>query len=265
MTITLNYEKHGDPANPAVVFLGSLGSDLSMWTPQIEALSPNWHVIAVDHRGHGASPAPSGPYSVPELADDIVALLDSLDLDAVHYVGLSLGGAVGQCLAANRPERILSLTLLCTSSAFQPAQPWLDRATTVRKDGLASISESIVARWFSAERAEHDPELVARHVSMVEGTTDEGYAACCEALATWDGRSGLTRIGVPTLVIAGDEDPATPPATMRELADSIADSTFHVVSPGAHLANVERADEVTALIGDHLARAAKIAAGSGGA
>lgn len=256
MTVTLNYEQHGNRENPTVVFLGSLGSDLSMWAPQVEALSKNWHVVTVDHRGHGASPAPSGPYTMPELGDDVVALLDSLDIGAAHYVGLSLGGAVGQWLAANRPDRILSVALLCTSAAFQPAQPWLDRAAAVRKDGVASIAKSIVERWFSAELAEADPALVDRHVAMVEGTTDEGYAACCEALATWDGRDDLAKIGVPTLVIAGEEDPATPPTKMRELADGIADSNFRVVSPGAHLANVERADEINVLIGEHLTRAA---------
>jgi 3-oxoadipate enol-lactonase/4-carboxymuconolactone decarboxylase len=252
LTVTLHYEQHGDPSAPSVLFLGSLGSDLSMWQPQIDELSANWHVIAVDHRGHGSSPTPQGPYTMGELGADIIAVLDSLNVQSAHYVGLSLGGAVGQWLAAHHPDRILSLTLLCTSSAFLPAQPWLDRAQTVRADGLASIAESIVSRWFSPGRLESDQELVDRHVAMVKSTTDEGYAACCEALATWDGRDDLARITAPTLVIAGEEDPATPPATMQTLAEGIATSEFHVVAPGAHLANVEQADKVTQLITDHL-------------
>lgn len=252
MATPLHYEQHGDPSAPAVLLLGSLGSDLSMWQPQIDALTPNWHVIAVDHRGHGTSPAPRGPYTVSELGGDIIALLDNLGLDSVHYIGLSLGGAIGQWLAANHPDRVRTLTLLCTSSAFQPAQPWLDRAATVRTDGLASIAESIVSRWFSPVLTERDPGLVARHVAMVKGTSDEGYAACCEALATWDGRPDLARITAPTLVIAGEQDPATPPATMRVLAEGIADAAFHIVDPGAHLANVEQAERVTRLIVEHL-------------
>lgn len=252
LTVTLHYEQHGDPSAPTVLFLGSLGSDLSMWQSQIDALSSTWHVVAVDHRGHGSSPTPPGPYTMSALGADILALLDSLDVQSMHYVGLSLGGAVGQWLAANHPERVDSLTLLCTSSAFLPAQPWLDRARTVRADGLGSIAASIVSRWFSPGRAESDPDLVSRHVAMVEGTTDEGYAACCEALATWDGRDDLARITAPTLVIAGEEDPATPPAVMQTLADGIATSEFHVVAPGAHLANVEQADTVTQLITEHL-------------
>lgn len=254
MTVTLNYEQHGNPAAPTVLMLGSLGSDLTMWAPQIHALSSDWNVLAVDHRGHGNSPAPAGPYTMSELGGDVIALLDSLGLDAVHHVGLSLGGAVGQWLAAHHPTRIRSLTLLCTSSAFQPAQPWHDRAATVRTEGLASIADSIVSRWFSPGLAERDPDLVARHVAMVKGTTDEGYAACCEALATWDGRADLARIVAPTLVIAGEQDPATPPATMQALADGIADSTFVVVDPGAHLASAEQAGRVTKLIVEHISR-----------
>ncbi|MEU5841544.1 3-oxoadipate enol-lactonase [Rhodococcus sp. NPDC047139] len=260
MTVMLNYEQHGDPAKPTVLFLGSLGSDLSMWTPQVHALSADWHIVAVDHRGHGGSPAPAGPYTVGELGGDVVTLLDSLGLDHVHFVGLSLGGAVGQWLASHHPERVDTLTLLCTSPAFQPAQPWYDRAASVRIDGLASIADSIVSRWFSAELAEHDPQLVARHVEMVKGPTDEGYAGCCEALATWDGRPDLARIVAPTLVIAGEQDPATPPSTMRALADGIADSAFHIVSPGAHLASVEQAGRITKLIREHISRATPSAA-----
>lgn len=252
MTVTLHHERHGDPSAPTVLFLGSLGSDLSMWQPQIDALAETRHVVAVDHRGHGSSPTPQGPYTMAELGGDIVALLDSLGLDSVDHVGLSLGGAIGQWLAAHRPDRIRTLTLLCTSAAFQPAQPWYDRAATVRADGLASIADSIVSRWFSPGRAARDPELVARHVEMVKGTTDEGYAACCEALATWDGRDDLARITAPTLVIAGEQDPATPPSTMQALADGIADSAFHIADPAAHLANVEQPELVTTLITAHL-------------
>lgn len=252
MTVTLHHELSGDPAAPAVLFLGSLGSDLSMWRPQAEALAATRRVVTVDHRGHGASPTPQGPYTLAALGNDIVTLLDTLGLDAVDYVGLSLGGAVGQWLAAHHPDRIRTLTLLCTSAAFLPAQPWLDRAETVRRDGLASIADSIVARWFSPARAERDPDLVARHVAMVRGTTDEGYAACCEALATWDGRPGLARITAPTLVIAGAQDPATPPATMRTLADGIAGARLHVVEPAAHLANVEQPQHITSLITEHI-------------
>ncbi|MCX6473236.1 3-oxoadipate enol-lactonase, partial [Rhodococcus sp. (in: high G+C Gram-positive bacteria)] len=253
MSVALNFQQTGNLDAPAVVLLGSLGSDLSMWQPQIHALSNRYRVIAVDHRGHGKSPVPAGPYSIADLAGDVIALLDSLELESVHLVGLSLGGAVSQWIAAHHPTRVETLTLMCTSSQFAPAQPWIDRARAVRADGIASIAAAVVGRWFTPGLADNDPELVARHVAMVEATPDEGYAACCEALSVWDGRADLARIVAPTLLIAGEQDPATPPATLSAIADGIADAVLHVVDPGAHLANVEQAGRVTKLLATHIA------------
>ncbi|MDI9914921.1 3-oxoadipate enol-lactonase [Rhodococcus sp. IEGM 1379] len=253
MSVALNFQQYGNPATPAVVFLGSLGSDLSMWQSQIHALSNRFRVIAVDHRGHGQSPVPAGPYTVADLGGDVITLLNYLELESAHLVGLSLGGAVSQWVAAHHPTRVDTLTLLCTSSQFAPAQPWIDRAEAVRTDGIASIAEAVVGRWFTAGLAEHDPELVARHIAMVKATPDEGYAACCEALSVWDGRADLARIVAPTLLIAGEQDVPTPPATVAAIADGIADSVMHVVNPGAHLANVEQAGRVTKLIAAHIA------------
>lgn len=258
MTVDLHFETHGDPTAPPVLLLGSLGSDLHMWDPQIHALSAHHRVIAVDHRGHGNSPAPEGPYTMADLGGDVIALLDALGLDAVHFVGLSLGGAVGQWLAAYHPQRVRTLTLLCTAAQFAPARPWLDRAATVRADGVASIAESVVDRWFTPELAQRDPELVARHVRMVSGTTDEGYAACCEALSQWDVRADLARIVAPTLAIAAEQDGPTPPSALRRIADGIAGAELRVLSPGAHLANVEQAGAVTRLIETHIAAATPV-------
>lgn len=255
MTVALHYELHGDPSAPPVLLLGSLGSDLSMWEPQIAALSPLAQIIAVDHRGHGRSPVVDGPYTMADLGGDVLAVLDALGLESVHVVGLSLGGAVAQWLAAHRPARVRTLTLLCTSAAFLPAEPWRERAAAVRAEGVASLAESIVGRWFTPELADRDGDLVSRHVAMVSATSDEGYAGCCEALASWDGRADLARIVAPTLVVAGAQDPATPPSVMRELADGIAGAEFHVVDPGAHLANVEQAGRITALVREHLTHA----------
>lgn len=253
MRVDLHHERHGDPTAPPVLLLGSLGSDLHMWDPQIRALSVRAHVIAVDHRGHGGSPAPAGPYTIADLGGDVVALLDTLGCGAAHIVGLSLGGAVGQWLAAHHPDRVQTLTVLCTAAQFAPARPWLDRAAAVRADGVASVAESVVGRWFTPELAQRDPQLVARHVAMVSGTSDEGYAACCEALSEWDGRADLARIAAPTLVIAAEQDGPTPPTTLAALADGVAGARLHVLSPGAHLVNVEQAGAVTRLIESHIA------------
>ncbi|TQF73391.1 3-oxoadipate enol-lactonase [Rhodococcus spelaei] len=254
MTVALAHQITGPgPGAPTLVLLGSLGSDRSMWDPQVRALSADANVVAVDLRGHGGSPVPEGPYTVAELAGDVLALLDSLKLAAVHLVGHSLGGAVSQWLAAHAPTRVQTLTLLCTSARFAEPQSWLDRAAAVRSESTASIAEAVVGRWYTSELAARDPELVASSRAMVEATADEGYAACCEALSGWDGRADLARISAPTLVIAGEQDPSTTPADLRYIAEHTASSTLYVLDPAAHLANVEQAGRVTALIAAHAA------------
>ncbi|MEW2018178.1 3-oxoadipate enol-lactonase [Rhodococcus sp. NPDC076796] len=254
MTVALAHERTEGPSPDAetVVLIGSLGSDRSMWNPQIGTLSASVHVLAVDLRGHGQSPVPPGPYSVAELAEDVLALIDSLDLRRVHIVGLSLGGAVSQWIAIHRPERVRTLTLLCTSAKFgEPAQ-WLDRAATVRAAGTASLAAAVLARWFTPELAARDADLVDRHRRMIADTSDEGYAACCEALSDWDSRVDLNRITAPTLVIAGRQDPSTTPEDLKIIADGVIGSTFRVLDPAAHLANVEQAGPVTAAIAAHI-------------
>ncbi|EME21013.1 bifunctional 3-oxoadipate enol-lactonase/4-carboxymuconolactone decarboxylase PcaDC [Rhodococcus triatomae] len=254
MTVTLAHELTGPgPGAPTVVLLGSLGSDRSMWDPQVRTLSDRFNVLAVDLRGHGASPTPPGPYTVAELGGDVLALLDALALPAAHVVGLSLGGAVAQWLATHSSRRVQTLTLLCTSARFGEPTGWLDRAAAVRSEGTESIAEAVVDRWYTGELAARDPELVASSRAMVAATSDEGYAACCEALSGWDGRADLARIAAPTLVIAGRQDPATTPADLRSIAEGIANATLHVLDPGAHLASVEQAGRVTALIAAHVA------------
>lgn len=264
MTVALAHQIAGPgPGAPTIALLGSLGSDRSMWDPQLRTLSADFNVLAIDLRGHGESPTPAGPYTVAELAGDVLALLDRLDLAAVHLVGLSLGGAVAQWIAAHTPARVLTLTLLCTSARFGEPAGWLDRAATVRADGTASLAEAVVGRWFTADLAARDPELIARAVAMVAATRDEGYAGCCEALAGWDGRADLARIAAPTLVIAGAQDPATTPADLKSIADGIADSALHVLDPAAHLASTEQAERVTGLIAAHVAGPAAVGSGPG--
>ena len=255
MTVALAHQlvEGPDTDSETVVLIGSLGSDRSMWNPQIGPLSSFAHVLAVDLRGHGASPVPPGPYSVDDLAEDVLALLDSLNVQRAHIVGLSLGGAVSQWIAIHRPERVRTLTLLCTSAKFgEPAQ-WLDRAATVRAAGTASLAGAVLDRWFTPELAGRDTDLVDRHRQMIVDTSDEGYAACCEALSNWDSRADLGRISAPTLVIAGRQDPSTTPDDLRVIADGVAGSTFVILDPAAHLANVEQAGRVTAAIAAHVA------------
>ena len=250
MSIELSYDFTAapTPSAPTVVLIGSLGSDRSMWDPQIGALA----AVADDLRGHGDSPVPPGPYSVGDLAADVLAVLDVRSIDSAHVVGLSIGGAIAQWLAVHRPLRVRSLTLLCTSARFGEPQAWRDRAEAARADGTESLADAVTSRWFTSALAVRDPDLLARHRRMIADTPDEGYASCCEALAGWDNRADLGRITARTLIVAGEQDPATPPAEARILADGVARSTMHVLSPAAHLANVEQAGEVSRLILDHI-------------
>lgn len=263
MPATLSYEVSGPraPETPVVVLLGSLGSDRRMWDAQVRDLQADHTVVAVDHRGHGNSEVVPGPCTVADLAADVLALLDSLEMDRFHVVGLSLGGAVAQWLAVHRPERVSSAALLCTAARFGEPSGWIERATAVREGGTEAVADAVVARWITPARAGAEPGLVAQLREMVVATPAEGYAAACDALSGWDNRADLGRIDCPTLVLAGDEDPSTPPEVLREIADGIPGSTFVTLSPAAHVPTVEIPDRVSEVLREHLVTTAAGSAG----
>jgi 3-oxoadipate enol-lactonase len=236
---------------PVVVLANSLGATRGMWDPQVPALAERYRVVTYDMRGHGTSPAPAGPYSLDDLVDDLVALLDRLGAQRAHVAGLSLGGMVALRLAAREPARVHRLAVLCTSARTDP-QPYLDRAAVVRSGGTAPLAPAIVARWLTPGYAAEQPDLVARLEAMIAGCDDEGYAACAEVVAGIDLREDLARIAAPTLVIAGAEDQALPPAHQQAIADGIGGAQLLTVSPAAHLANLERPLEVTGALLGHV-------------
>jgi 3-oxoadipate enol-lactonase len=213
-------------------------------------------VVGYDTRGHGESPAPAGPYSIDDLVDDVVALLDRLGVRRFSFAGLSLGGMTGMRLAAREPERVDGLALLCTSSKTDP-QPFLDRAATVRAGGTAPLASTIASRWLTPAYAAEHPDLVARLESMIAGCDDEGYAACAEVVGRIDLREDLGRITAPTLVISGAEDQALPPEHQQAIADGIPGAELLTVSPAAHLANLERTLEITGALLGHFEEAAR--------
>ncbi|WP_109474069.1 3-oxoadipate enol-lactonase [Ornithinimicrobium cavernae] len=237
---------------PVVVLSNSLGSALGMWDPQVPALAEHFRVVRYDTRGHGRSPVPDGPYVLDDLVDDVVALLDRLDIRRAHFVGLSLGGMTGMRLAAREPERVDRLALLCTGAVMPPASSWTGRASAVRSVGTGAVAEAVVARWFTDGYRQARPEQVAAHEAMVAATPAEGYAGCCEVIAGMDLTGDLAAVRAATLVLAGADDPAAPPAMMQSLAHGIPDARLVVVPQAAHLANVEQPDVVTEALLRHL-------------
>jgi 3-oxoadipate enol-lactonase len=254
--VEVSYTVDGAADAPVVVLSNSLGAARGMWDPQVPALAERYRVVTYDTRGHGESPAPAGPYTLDDLVDDLVALLDELDAPKAHIAGLSLGGMTAMRLAAREPGRVDRLAVLCTSATPNP-QPFLDRAAAVRSGGTAPLAPAIASRWVTPPFAAEHPELVARLEAMIAGSDDEGYAACAEVVAAVDLRDDLGRITAPTLVISGAEDPALPPDHQRLIAEGIRGAQLLTVSPGAHLANLERTREITDALLTHFDGAAR--------
>jgi len=237
---------------PVVVLSNSLGSTHRMWDAQLADLEQRFRVVRYDTRGHGDSPVPDGPYSINDLADDLVALLDRLGVQRARLVGLSLGGMTVMRVASRNPERVERIALLCTGAQLPPAEAWLDRAATVRAQGSQAVATAVVERWFTPAYLHAHPDARSAHERMVASTPAEGYAGCCGAIAKLDLREELSAISVPTLAIAGDDDPATPPAKLEEIATRIPGTRLLTVPRAAHLANAEQPGIITAALIEHL-------------
>jgi 3-oxoadipate enol-lactonase len=251
--VRLSARLDGPDGAPVLVLGNSLGTTSELWRPQLAALGGRFRLLTYEHRGHGGSPAPPGPYTIAELGADVLALLDEFGIETACYAGISLGGMAGLWLAANAPERISALALCCTSARVQTAQLFTDRAAQVRAAGMASISRQVVGRWFTAAFRDRDPGTVAGFVTTIEQDVDpEGYAGCCEAIAAMDLRPQLTSVKARTLVIAGADDPALPPLHGAVIAAAIPGARLRVIRGAAHLANVSQAAEVTAALLAHL-------------
>jgi 3-oxoadipate enol-lactonase len=248
----VHYVVEGRSDGPTVVLAGSLGSTLEMWDPQVARLGEHFRVVRYDHRGHGKSPVPPGPYEVADLAGDVLEMLDSLEIPRVSFVGLSLGGMVGLWLGAHAPERLDRLAVLCTSAQLGPASNWTTRAATVRAEGTAAVADAVVERWFTPSYAAAHPDVVARMRAMIAGNPADGYAACCEAIGRMDQTATLSAVLPPVLAIAGAEDPATPPEHLARIASGVPDGRLVVLDDAAHLASWQQADLVNDLLLDHL-------------
>ncbi|MEU3555908.1 bifunctional 3-oxoadipate enol-lactonase/4-carboxymuconolactone decarboxylase PcaDC [Streptomyces fragilis] len=249
-TKTLNHRAEG-PTSAEPLLLGpSLGTSLALWDALAPELAVNHRVIRFDLPGHGGSPAGLiGPgATVGDIAGLVLRLADELGVERFAYAGVSLGGAVGLHLAVHHPERVSSLAVICSSAHFGGTRPWQERAAAVRAGGPAAMRElagSADGRWFTPGFT------VERLVEDHRAADPDSYAACCDALAAFDLRGRLAEVRTPTLLIAGREDPATPPAHLREIADAVPGASLTEIPGASHLAPAERPEAVLAALRGH--------------
>jgi len=242
---------HGEP----VVLVHAIGCDHRMWDALAAALSPGYRVVRVDLRGHGTSPVPAGEYSLDELADDVLAVLDGLGIEKAHWVGLSMGGMIGQAFALAHPQRLGRLILANTTSSYGADGPktWEARAKAVKEGGMAAIADMVMGRYFSDEFRGRNPKAVAAVRERVLTTPAKGYIGCCAAIRDLDFTAELSRIRARTFLIAGEKDAGTPPAMSEEIARRIPGARLSVIPGAAHLSAVEAPEEFNALVRDFLA------------
>jgi 3-oxoadipate enol-lactonase len=245
-----HYELTGDKEQ-VLVFSNSLGTSFSMWEPQMSQLERRFRILRYDTRGHGESTVTPGDYTIDQLGGDVVALLDTLELERVHFCGLSMGGMIGMWLGIYARERLHRLILCNTAARIGNAETWNARIATVRKEGMKPVAAAVVERWFTPEFRAASPAPVAQAQAMLEKTSPSGYAACCAAIRDMDQRDAISQITCPTLVIYGGKDPVIPNADAEFLANRIAGSSRKELN-AAHLSNVEQAEAFTKAVSDFL-------------
>lgn len=245
----LQWAESGHPEAPPLVLSNALGCTWEMWDPQLDALNSAYRVIRYNQRGHGESPVLPGPYTLPELGADVLALLGHLGVSRASFIGSSLGGMIGLWLGAHVGERIAELTVCGSSAWLGQEQTELDRAAAAREHGTNELVSPTIERWFTPHFREWHAET-AIYAAMIASTDDEAYALCSELIGRVDLRADLPAITASTLVVAGADDPATPPEHSAAIVAGIGDNARLAVLPhAAHLANVEQAEEFTALLG----------------
>jgi 3-oxoadipate enol-lactonase / 4-carboxymuconolactone decarboxylase len=250
------YRLEGQSGAPVLVLSHSIGTDHAMWTPQVADLLPYFQVLRYDTRGHGASDAPKGEYTMEELGRDVLGLADALGIAKFAFCGLSLGGAIGQWLALDAPERLTALVLANTSAQLGPPANWDARRKTVLENGMKAIVDMALGRFFSAETLARGDVYANSVRSVLLGTDPAGYAGCCSALRDVDNRKVLGKIKVPTLVVVGDKDVSTPWEGHGEVLAKEIPGAKAARLPAAHLSNLERPRSFNAALFEFLLNAA---------
>ena len=233
-----NYKLSGTPNSPVIVLSNSLGARYSMWDDLVPLLLPYFRVLQYDTRGHGASDKPDGPYTIDTLGRDVIDLMDQLKIDKAYYCGLSIGGLIGQWLGIHHGERFYQIALSNTAAKIGERQSWLDRVELLRAQGMQAISDATMGKWFSSRFKEENPKKYHNFREMFLAADVQGYCGCCHALAGADFSADISRVDVPVLVIAGDEDPVTTVMQAQFLVEHIPDAQLLVIN-GRHLLNAE--------------------------
>jgi len=238
----LFYQWDGQENAPVLVFSNSLGTTHRMWDPQVEAFSKHFRLLRYDTRGHGQSSITPGPYTIEILAADVLHLLDTLEIERAYFCGLSMGGMIGMLLGSSAAQRLQKIVLCNTAAKIGTPDVWNTRIAAVQQGGMKAVAGGVLERWLTAGYRAAHPAETSQVLAMLENTDPAGYAACCGAVRDMDYREQLNRLQVPTLVIAGAHDPATPPADGRFLADHIRGAKFTEL-PAAHLSNIETSNQ----------------------
>jgi 3-oxoadipate enol-lactonase len=246
--IDINYEIEGE--GPVVTFSHSLGCDLSMWDEQVRALRQRYRVLRYDTRGHGRTSAPAGAYTLEMLAADARALLEGLGIAQTHFVGLSMGGMIGQVLTLAHPSLVASLVLCDTTSRFPvgTAPIWKERIRTVETQGMGAMVEPTLGRWFTAPFRSRRPDVTGRVADLIRRTPPAGYIGCCHAIPRIDATDRLGAVRCPALVIVGEEDPGTPVEMSRDIHRALPGAELAILRSASHLSNLEQPEEFTRVL-----------------
>lgn len=254
--ITMHYEMEGPESAPMVTLSHSLATDLSMWDTQVDVLKSRYRVLRYDTRGHGGTDAPEGPYTLEQLAEDARALLKALGLSSTHFMGISMGGMIGQTLALKDPGMLRSLILCDTSSRIpEEALPiWEERISLAQGQGMGALVESTMERWFTASFRVKPIPMLGKIRGMIRATPLNGYVGCSRAIMKLNLTDRLDGIDLPTLLIVGEDDPGTPVAASQEIHRRIKGSELVILKSAAHLSNIEQKDPFNRAVLDFLRR-----------
>jgi len=237
-TVRLHYSFTGPASAPALILSNSLGSNLSMWDAQAPAFEKQFRLLRYDMRGHGQSSAPPPPYAVPDLARDVLALADALNITHFHFCGLSIGGMIGMSLALQAPQRLQKLILCNTAPKIGTPEFWNTRIQTVETKGIKEVAGAVTARWFTPAFQQNSPDKVAAAIRVLESLDPQGYVGGCTAVRDFDFRADVAKIRAQTLIISGTHDPAATPADGRFLAEHIPGARYVELNT-SHLSNIE--------------------------